>query len=150
MGMLWDIIQHHIDTAPYPPSINQLARKLGVAPNTLANWRDSLQRLPARENLEAIAALVGVRYSVVLDAALYDAGYHESASVTQLRRRPVTTVEAELRAARATLDEFDELGVPGAAAEGKRAELAAKVKTLEAELAASRQVTGETGSVAKM
>lgn len=76
MGLLWDILQRHIDESPYPPSERQIARKLGVSPTTLGNWRD-LKRLPSRENLEAIAALAGVRYSVVLEAALHDTGYHE-------------------------------------------------------------------------
>jgi transcriptional regulator with XRE-family HTH domain len=71
-------------------------------------------------------------------------------AVTRLRRRPVATVEAELRVARANLAEFEAVGAPGAAAEGKRGELAEKVAALEAELVASRQVTGGAGSVTKM
>lgn len=147
MGLLWDILQKHMDTAPYQPSERAVARRLGVAPNTLAHWRD-LKRLPTRENLEAIAALAGVRYSVVLDAALRDTGYHESATVTPLRRRPDTTLEAELRAAEADLEKFNALNLTGQGAEGKRAELQAAVDALKTEIVSSRPATGHSRSVA--
>lgn len=148
MGRLWDIVQRHIDASPYPPSERQVAAKLGVSPTTLANWREP-KKLPSRENLEAIAALAGVRYSVVLDAALYDTGYHEGTVVT-LRARPVTTIEGELQAAKADRDEWEELGHSGKAAEGHRKKLRARVDALEAELVASRRATGDTDSVAEL
>lgn len=144
MGKLWELLQRHIDAAPYPPSERQVAGRLGVSPTTLANWREP-KKLPSRENLQAIADLVGVRYSVVLDAALYDTGYHESTVVT-LRPRPVTTVQAELAAAKKDLAELPD--VPGA--EGKRAELQVKVRDLETELSASRRVIGGADSVAEL
>jgi transcriptional regulator with XRE-family HTH domain len=149
MGMLWDIIQHHMDTAPYPPSERQVARKLGVGQSVLTNWRDGLRRLPTRENLQAIADLVGVRYSVVLDAALHDTGYHEGATVTALRPRPASTVEAELRLAEEELADWRELNVSGKVAEGERAERQSRVDALRAELVASRSATGGSGSVAR-
>lgn len=149
MGMLWDIIQHHMDTAPYPPSERQVARKLGVGQSVLTNWRDGLKRLPTRENLQAIADLVGVRYSVVLDAALHDTGYHEAATVTALRPRPASTVEAELRIAEAELAEWSELNVTGQVAESTREEFQARVDALKDELVASRRATGRTDSVAR-
>ncbi|HEY3559707.1 MAG TPA: helix-turn-helix transcriptional regulator [Kribbella sp.] len=148
MGRLWDIVQRHIDSAPYPPSERQIAAKLGVSPTTVGNWRDP-KKLPTRENLEAIAELAGVRYSVVLDAALYDTGYHEATVVT-LRRRPVTTVQAELRAAQANLDEWDALKHRGKAAEGHRRELRSRVDALKAEAVASRRATGDADSVAEL
>lgn len=148
MGRLWDIVQKHIDSAPYPPSERQVAAKLGVSPTTLANWREP-KKLPSRENLEAIAELAGVRYSVVLDAALYDTGYHEGTVVT-LRRRPVTTVEAELQAARADLDEWSALKHRGKTAERHERELRARVDALEAEVVASRRATGDVDSVAEL
>lgn len=101
MGRLWDILQRHIDSAPYPPSERQVAARLGVSPTTLANWRDP-KKLPSRENLQAIADLVGVRYSVVLDAALYDTGYHEASGVS-----PVEEVEEQRQALLAALAELD-------------------------------------------
>jgi transcriptional regulator with XRE-family HTH domain len=149
MGMLWDLLQKHIDNAPYPPSERQVARRLGVSPNTLAHWRD-LKRLPSRENLQAIADLAGVRYSVVLDAALRDTGYHESATVTPLRRRPVTTIEAELEAARETLADWESLDLSGPEADSKRRDLSSKVDALEAELVASRRAIAGADSVAEL
>jgi transcriptional regulator with XRE-family HTH domain len=161
MGQLWDILQRHIDAAPYPPSERQVAMRLGVSPTTLANWRDP-KKLPSRENLQAIADLAGVRYSVVLDAALHDTGYHEAggehaavAPMTRARasRRPVAVVEAELGAAEAALADWDELEASGAVsaeveeAKGKRAELQADVDRLKTEL--SRHANGESQSVAK-
>jgi transcriptional regulator with XRE-family HTH domain len=86
MGRLWDLIQKHIDNQPYPVSERTIAQRLKVAPNALVKWRDP-KRLPSRENLQAIADLVGVRYSVVLDAALFDTGYHEGSNVAVLRDR---------------------------------------------------------------
>lgn len=149
MGMLWDLIQKHIDNSPYPPSERQVARRLGVAPNTFKSWRD-LRRLPTRENLEAIAALVGVRYSVVLDAALMDTGYHESVGrVAVLVPRPESVIEAELRAAEADLADFTGLGLEGGGMERKRGELVARVDALKAELRASQSATLWSGSVTK-
>ncbi|MFC5268409.1 helix-turn-helix domain-containing protein [Kribbella qitaiheensis] len=141
---MWDLIQTHIDNAPYPPSERQVAAKLGVSPNALRFWREP-KKLPSRENLQAIADLVGVRYSVVLDAALFDTGYHENAAVTPLRRRPAATVEAELQAAEQDLAELPRV----AGAEGKRAELQAIVDRLKAELSSSRRATPSADSVAK-
>lgn len=149
MGMLWDLIQKHIDDAPYPPSGRQLAARLGVAPNTFNKWRD-LKQLPSKENLQAIADLVGVRYSVVLDAALYDTGYHESAGVVHLAsRRRVEEIEAELAVATQSLREFDALKLSARGRASKRAELQARVDALEAQLAASRDVTGPDKNVAE-
>jgi transcriptional regulator with XRE-family HTH domain len=149
MGKLWELLQRHIDAAPYPPSERQVAAKLQVSPTTLANWREP-KKLPSRENLQAIADLVGVRYSVVLDAALFDTGYHEEARVLPMRPRPITTIQAELDAAEVDLSEFEELELAGRDAERKREELRGRVRTLEAELSASRRVTDEAGSVAEL
>jgi transcriptional regulator with XRE-family HTH domain len=151
MGMLWDLIQRHIDKQPYPPSERQVAAKLGVAPNALKYWRDP-KKLPSRENLQAIANLVGARYAVVLDAALMDTGYHEAApaAVVPLRPRPVAAIEAELRVAMEDLADWDAQKVPGQGAKSHRAELRARVDVLEAELVSSRQATGASNSVAEL
>lgn len=74
MGLLWDIIQRHIDNSPYPPSIRTIATKLGVSPQAVANWRTP-KALPSRENIAAIAQLTGRTYDEVLAAALLDTGY---------------------------------------------------------------------------
>lgn len=149
MGKLWELLQHHIDSSPYPPSERQVAAKLGVSPTTLGNWR-APRNLPTRENLQAIADLIGVRYSVVLDAALYDTGYHEAARVIPLRHRPITTIEAELQVAAEDLAAFKQLKVTGASAKSKRQELQSRVTALEAELHASRSATTGTDSVAEV
>lgn len=54
-----------------------VARRIGVTPKTLIQWRrDGLTgRLPERSVLEAVAATVDVPYREVLDAALADAGF---------------------------------------------------------------------------
>lgn len=150
MGMLWDLIQRYIDKQPFPPSDRQVAAKLGVAPNALNYWRDP-KKLPSRENLERIADLIGVRYSVVLEAALRDTGYHEDSRPAQaLRSRPATTVEAELRVAQANLDEWVALKHRGKAAESHRAELQSRVDALKAELDASHRATSDADSVAEL
>lgn len=149
MGKLWDLIQKHIDEAPYPPSRRQLAVRLGVTPTTFERWRD-LKQLPSRENLEAIAALVGVRYSVVLDAALHDTGYHESAEVVPLgSRRPVKEIEAELELARQDLEEFDQLRLTERGRSAKRKELQSRVEALEAQLDAARPTVIPVKTVSK-
>lgn len=149
MGKLWELLQSHIDSSPYPPSERQIAARLGVSPTTVGKWRDP-KSLPTRENLQAIADLVGVRYSVVLDAALYDTGYHEAARVIPLRHRPVTTIEAELHVAAQDLEEFKQLTVTGSSAKSKRKELQSRVDALEAELDASRSATTGRESVAEL
>lgn len=73
-GRLWAIVQAHIDQQPYPPSVRRVARHLGVAPQTVFNWRNR-RGMPSRENLERIAGLTGRPYSEVLEAALVDSGY---------------------------------------------------------------------------
>lgn len=104
MGKLWELLQRHIDAAPYPPSERQVAARLNVSPTTLANWREP-KKLPSRENLQAIADLVGVRYSVVLDAALYDTGYHEASGLPA-----VEEVEAQRQTLLAALADLDGRG----------------------------------------
>ena len=148
MGLLWELIQRHIDNVGYPVSERTIAKKLEVTPNTLKHWRD-LKRLPSRENMEAIADLVGVRYAVVLDAALRDTGYHEDIRPASVLHplRPASQVEAELRVEQAILDDFPD--VPGDAAAAKRAEIQARVDALQAQLVASRSATPQQETVAK-
>jgi transcriptional regulator with XRE-family HTH domain len=83
MGQLWDIVQTHIDSAPYPPSLRQVAARLGVTATTLGNWRDP-QDLPARKNLRALAELTGTPYLKVLEAALTDTGYVTASEATAI------------------------------------------------------------------
>lgn len=74
VGKFWDLIQTHVDAQSYPPSERQLARRLGVTPSTLANWRTPKQ-LIERRHIEAVADLAGVSYMRALDALLEDIGY---------------------------------------------------------------------------
>lgn len=74
-GRLWAILQAHVDSQVYPPSRRQLARKLGVAPQTLNNWYNGLRSMPEVEHVRAIADLTGTPYRDVIAAALADAGY---------------------------------------------------------------------------
>lgn len=74
MGRLWDLIEQHRDAQQYPPSYRALARRLDVSPSLFDTWK-APKRLPSRENLEAVARMVGVAYQTVLDAALDDTRY---------------------------------------------------------------------------
>lgn len=149
MGKLWDLLQSHIDGEKYPPSERQIAAKLGVSPTSMRKYRNPKQ-LPSRETMEAIANLVGVRYSVVLDAVLYDTGYHEAGKVVPLRVRPITTVEADLEVAKADLRDWTDQKLTGKNAESHRRELQTLVDELSAELAVSRSVLGDQESVAEL
>lgn len=150
MGKLWDLIQSHMESATYKPTERAVAARLGVSQTTLQGWREMKGgRLPRREYLEAIADLVGVRYSVVLDAALYDSGYHESAQVIPIRKRPRTTIEADLSVARADLDDWRAQNLTGRDAESHEQLLRSRVDALEAELVASRSAADPSGFVAE-
>lgn len=74
MGRLYELIQAHVDAQPYGVSERQLAKKLGVSPTTLKNWRAPV-RLIAKDHLIAISRVTGVPYQRVLDALLEDIGY---------------------------------------------------------------------------
>lgn len=74
MGRLYELIQAHIDAQPYPVSERQIAKKLGVSPTTLKNWRTPV-KLVDKDHLLAISRVTGVPYHRVLDALLEDIGY---------------------------------------------------------------------------
>lgn len=74
MGQLFDIIQKHIDAQPYEVTLAQVAKKVGVSRQTIANWRTPT-KLIAKRHLVAIAEVTGVPYQRVLDALLEDIGY---------------------------------------------------------------------------
>ncbi|MFC0626114.1 helix-turn-helix domain-containing protein [Kribbella deserti] len=141
MGRLWDLIQHHIDSSPYPPSERQVALKLGVPPTLLRKWKE-LKRLPSRDNLEAIADLVGVRYAVVLEAALYDTGYHEGGGGQDAPRSSTPMNEAALRRelehAQADLEDWEASKRDTPGGRRLRENLRRKVSELEAQLATSQ------------
>lgn len=54
----------------------ELARRIGISRQNLYLWRGSnLRQLPDKANLRAVAAVTGLPYDTVLDAALTDCGY---------------------------------------------------------------------------
>jgi transcriptional regulator with XRE-family HTH domain len=74
VGKFYGLIQQHVDEQAYPPSERELARRLGVTPSTLANWRHP-KKLAEKRHIEAVAELAGVSYTRALDALLEDIGY---------------------------------------------------------------------------
>lgn len=86
MGQLFDLIQQHMDSQPYPVSQRQVAGRLEVSPTTLKNWRNP-EGLVDKKHLQAISRLTGVPYLRVLDALLHDIGYlHEEAAPPEEKR----------------------------------------------------------------
>lgn len=77
MTELMRLIQAHIDR--YGVTRATVARRAGMSPQTVQNWRDEIKALPEVKHLRGIAEVIGVPYPVVLDAALADAGYRDSA-----------------------------------------------------------------------
>lgn len=74
MGKFYDLIQDHIDQQPYAVSDRAVAKKLGVTPTTLNNWREP-KKLIEKRHLVSVSHLTGVRYERVLQALLEDIGY---------------------------------------------------------------------------
>lgn len=75
MGRLFDIVDEYRDRfAPHPPSYRRIAEQIGVAPQTLNNWRQPTKLLD-KEHLRALSEITGVPYQRVLDALLEDIGY---------------------------------------------------------------------------
>lgn len=70
------LIQAHIDR--YGVTRATVARRAGMVPQTVHNWRDEIKALPHVDHLRGIAEVIGVPYPVVLDAALADTGYRDS------------------------------------------------------------------------
>lgn len=75
MGSAWTLIEEYREAhEPFPPSYRRLAVAVGVAPGTFNAWAEP-QRLPARENIEALAKLLGMPYKRILEAFLRDVDY---------------------------------------------------------------------------
>lgn len=51
---LWAEVQAWLDVLPYPPSQSKLARRLGVTPNAVSEWKHGDSK-PKPENLQALA-----------------------------------------------------------------------------------------------
>lgn len=74
------LIDTHKDT--HGISDAELARRIGMTRENLRLWRTGgLRRLPDRDNLAAVAKIIGKPYREVLNAALLDTGYLADADV---------------------------------------------------------------------
>lgn len=95
MTELMRLIQAHIDR--YGVTRATVARRAGMSPQTVHNWRDEIKALPDADHLRGIAEVIGVPYIVVLDAALSDAGYRDSSIDTadMLEARMRRAVDAD-------------------------------------------------------
>ena len=57
----------------------ELARRIGISRQNLSLWRTTgFRALPARANLDAVAAVIDRPYREVLEAALWDSGYADT------------------------------------------------------------------------
>ena len=75
LGRLFDIVEEYrARYAPHEPTYSRVAEEIGVARQTLLNWRAPTKLLDKR-HLRAIAEVTGVPYARVLDALLEDIGY---------------------------------------------------------------------------
>jgi transcriptional regulator with XRE-family HTH domain len=76
MSHLLAIIDEYKDTHG-APSDSSIARAIGVAPQTVSNWRQrGMKQLPDRETLEALAHLTGADYALeIIPAVMRDIGY---------------------------------------------------------------------------
>jgi uncharacterized protein YjcR len=73
-GEVWALIQQWMDAIPYPPSQAKLAGRVGVSPSTMSDWKYR-EGWPSPENMQALAAELGVPHERVLHAFLVDHGY---------------------------------------------------------------------------
>ncbi len=74
MSELKQLVENY--TSRNERSMSWVARKMDVSPQTLSSWwHRGTKRLPTPENLRSLAAVLGVPYRYVLEAALTDAGY---------------------------------------------------------------------------
>lgn len=53
----------------------EVARRIGISPARLSQWRKGLSQLPDRANLDRVASVIGRPYHEVLEAVLSDIGY---------------------------------------------------------------------------
>lgn len=70
------LIQTHLDR--YGVKRAEFARRIGTTPQTVQNWKTRSTTLPKVEHLKGVAAETGIPYSLVLEAALVDAGLRDS------------------------------------------------------------------------
>lgn len=73
MNELWKIVQKYLDDTGAREAA--LARKMGMSPQGLNQWKKPLKTLPARKYLEALADQTRTPYRVVLQAAIESSPY---------------------------------------------------------------------------
>lgn len=89
---LIELIDHYKNA--HGVSDAELARRIGITRENLRLWRvNGVRRLPGRDNLAAVARIIGLPYRQVLSAALFDTGYLTASDMTV--PRPYSEVLAE-------------------------------------------------------
>ena len=73
---LWRYIEAWRARQPFSVSQAELARKMGVRPTALSQWKAGKTR-PTPANLRRLSTVTGVSYEILLDALLIDMGYRQ-------------------------------------------------------------------------
>lgn len=73
---LWRYIEAWRARQPFSVSQAELARKVGVRPTALSQWKTGKTR-PTPDNLRRLSTVTGVSYEILLDALLIDMGYRQ-------------------------------------------------------------------------
>lgn len=76
MPELMRLIQSHLDR--YGVTRAEFARRIGTRPQTVQNWKDAGDILPAPNLIKGVAEVIDAPYLIVLDAALVDSGYRDT------------------------------------------------------------------------
>ncbi|MES9513620.1 hypothetical protein ACIQYW_16245 [Rhodococcus erythropolis] len=92
MNELWKIVQHYLDDTGAREAA--LARKMGMSPQGLNQWKKPLKTLPARKYLEALADQTRTPYRVVLQAAIESSPYALDKSEPLTQKNQPTAVDA--------------------------------------------------------
>lgn len=82
MSQIGALIQEFRDGERGVISDAEIARQCGVTRGAVGGWIRGLSSMPKPEHLRKLALYIGVPYDRVLQAALADAGYYGSRSVT--------------------------------------------------------------------
>lgn len=102
-GALWGLIQGHLDRTAITE--RAFARQSGLKHQTLNAWKHrTLHQLPLRQSLEQIAHSLGVPYTGVLVAALYDAGFVDDPDAFERHDPTVSLGDEERRVVLALID----------------------------------------------
>lgn len=91
MSQIGALIQEFRDGERGVVSDAEIARQCGVTRGAVGGWIRGLSSMPKPEHLRKLALYIGVPYDRVLQAALADAGYYGSRSVTGNAQHPTPT-----------------------------------------------------------